>query len=331
MRVLPMPASPWMTAIARPLASTRRRSSWRTPHSVLREGLGTGSLADLDADVAGRLRRRLPWVRILFVPFLSLRRDVERVANISYGNAGRRNLLDVYCHRSHPAGCPTLIYLHGGAFRIGSKIRGARPLIYRLASQGWVCISANYRLGAASRFPDHLIDTKKVIAWVREHGHDYGADPTTVFLAGSSAGAHLASTAALTPNDPAFQPGFEGADTSVTAAISLGGYYGPISPGQPACSPLAHVRSDASPFFVVHGDRDTVVIADDARHFVERLQSTSAQAVVYAELPWGQHGFDFFHSVRFDAVVDAIDAFTGWVRSRAGQSTPGAQLPSAAE
>jgi len=138
MRVLPMPASPWMTAIARPLASTRRRSSWRTPHSVLREGLGTGWRADLDADVAGRLRRRLPWVRILFVPFLSLRRDVERVANISYGNAGRRNLLDVYCHRSHPAGCPTLIYLHGGAFRIGSKIRGARPLIYRLASQGWV-------------------------------------------------------------------------------------------------------------------------------------------------------------------------------------------------
>ena len=39
-----------------------------------------------------------------------------------------------------------LIYLHGGGFRIGSKMLGAHPLLYRLASHGWVCVSANYRL-----------------------------------------------------------------------------------------------------------------------------------------------------------------------------------------
>jgi acetyl esterase/lipase len=48
-------------------------------------------------------------------------------------------------------------------------------------------------------------------------------DPAVVFVAGRSSGGHLASLAALTPNDPAFQPGFEHADTSVTAAISLYG------------------------------------------------------------------------------------------------------------
>jgi hypothetical protein len=32
--------------------------------------------------------------------------------------------------------------------------------------------------------------------------------------------------AALTPNYPAFQPGFEGEDTSVSAAVCLYGYYG---------------------------------------------------------------------------------------------------------
>ena len=51
-------------------------------------------------------------------------------------------------------------------------------------------------------FPDHLIDAKRVIAWVREHGPEYGADPSKVFVAGSSAGGHLAALAALTPNDP---------------------------------------------------------------------------------------------------------------------------------
>ena len=60
--------------------------------------------------------------------------------------AGRWNLLDVYRHRSHPSDGPVLVYLHGGGFRSGRKSREARPLLYRLASQGWVCVSANYRL-----------------------------------------------------------------------------------------------------------------------------------------------------------------------------------------
>jgi hypothetical protein len=67
--------------------------------------------------------------------------------------------------------------------------------------------------------PDYLIDVKKVIAWAREHAREHGGDPALVFVAGSSSGAQLAALAAFTPNDPAYQPGFERADTSVSAAI----------------------------------------------------------------------------------------------------------------
>jgi acetyl esterase/lipase len=63
-----------------------------------------------------------------------------------------------------------LVYLHGGAFGSGWKRREARPLLYRLEIQGWVCVSANSRLSPAARFPDHHIDAKKVLAWVRSHG-----------------------------------------------------------------------------------------------------------------------------------------------------------------
>jgi acetyl esterase/lipase len=281
---------------------------------ALSEGLGADWRTTIDASIAARLRRHPPLARILFAPFLFRRRDVERIANVRYGDAGQRNLLDVYRRRSRPSGGPTLVYLHGGAFRGGRKTRGARPLIYRLASQGWVCISANYRLSPAAQFPDHLVDVKKVIAWVREHGHEYGADPTVLFVAGSSAGGNLAATAALTPNDPRFQSGFERADTSVTAAISLNGYYGRYDGN--LSSPHFFVRADAPPFFVAHGDNDTIVLVEDARAFVERLRSASSSPVVYAELPWAQHTFDLFHSLRFDAVVDAIEAFAAWIRSR---------------
>jgi acetyl esterase/lipase len=283
---------------------------------ALREGLGAGWRTAIDASMAARLRRHLPWARILFGPFLVRLRELERVANLRYGAAGKRNMLDVYRHRSHPSDGPVLVYLHGGHFVSGRKHREARPLLHRLASQGWVCISANYRLSPAAAFPDSHVDTKKVIAWAREHGHQYGADPAMLFVAGSSAGGHLAALAALTPNDPAFQPGFEHADTSVTAAICLYGYFGPVDTDKPHSAPQAYVGAHAPPFLVAHGDRDPLVPVGQARRFVQRLRSSSSNPVVYAELPGAQHAFDLFHSIRFETVVDAIEAFAAWVRSR---------------
>ena len=283
---------------------------------AMAEALGAGWHAAIDPGLAVRLRRRLPLARILLLPLSRRRRDVERVADISYGDAGRRNLLDLYRHRARPSGGPVLIHLHGGGYDQGRKNSQSLPLLYRLASQGWICVSANYRLRPAARHPDHLIDLKKVIAWVRAHGHEYGADPALLFVSGSSAGGHMASLAALTPNDPAFQPGFEDADTSVTAAIGLNGYYGNYYGQGSASSPLAYVRPDAPPFFLAHGDHDTVVPVDNARHFADTLRGVSTNPVVYAELPGAQHAFDLFPSLRFEMVVDAIEAFAAWVRSR---------------
>jgi acetyl esterase/lipase len=67
---------------------------------------------------------------------------------------------------------------------------------------------------------------------------------------------------------------------------------------------------------VAHGDRDTLVSVESARVFAERLRNTSSNPVVYAELPGAHHSFDLFHSIRFETVVDAIEAFAAWVRSR---------------
>jgi acetyl esterase/lipase len=283
---------------------------------ALQEGLGTGWRSTLDTATATRLRHHLPWARILLRPVFTRRRDVERLANLRYGDAGKRNTLDLYRHRARPSGCPVLIHLHGGAYVGGRKNSQSLPLIYRFASQGWLCVSANYRLRPTARFPAHLIDAKKVIVWVREHAHEYGGDPTVLILAGTSAGAHLTALAALTPDEPTYQPGFEQADTSVTAAVCLNGYFDAYygNPDIPS-SPLSYHRPAAPPFFVAHGDHDTVVPVERARHFVDHVRRTSANPVVYAELRGGQHAFDLFHSPRFEAVVDAIEAFAGWVRA----------------
>ncbi|MGC4807692.1 alpha/beta hydrolase [Micromonospora sp. DT233] len=286
----------------------------RTVRAALADALGAHWRDTLAPAARRGLRRRRPIARILLAPFAVRRRDVERIADLSYGDAGRRNLLDVYRHRSRPAGAPILIHLHRGGFVSGRKNREARPLIYRLAGQGWLCVSANYRLRPEAGFPEHLVDAKKVIAWVRAHAHEYGGDPDRIVVAGSSAGAHLAATAALTPNDPAFQPGFADADTSVAAAVCLYGYYGALTADRRLPSaPGAYAGPAAPPFFLAHGDRDTVVAVEGVRDFVERLRAGSRNPVAYVELPGAQHAFDLFHSLRFDAVVDGVEAFTAWV------------------
>jgi acetyl esterase/lipase len=283
---------------------------------AMAEALGAGWRSAIDPELAARLRRRLPLARILLLPLSRhRRRGIERVANIPYGDAGRRNQLDLYRDPGRPAGGPVFIHLHGGGYTQGHKNSQSLPLLYRLASQGWVCVSANYRLRPAAQHPEHLIDLKKVIAWVRAHGQEYGADPALLFVSGSSAGGHLAALAALTPNDPAFQPGFEDADTTVTAAIGLNGWYGNYYGQGAASSPLAHVRADAPPFFIAHGDHDTMAPVEVARLFADTLGGVSTSPVVYAELPGAQHAFDLFGSLRFETVVDAVEGFTAWVRS----------------
>jgi acetyl esterase/lipase len=193
------------------------------------------------------------------------------------------------------------------------------------ASQGWTCISANYHLAPtpAEGFPQHLIDVKKVIAWARTRGHEHGINPDTIFIAGSSAGAHLTAMAAVTANDPMFQPGFEQIDTSITAGIGLYGYYSQLGGDEhPPSTPVAYVRPDTPPFFVIHGAHDTYTPVEGARLFVERLRAASSNPIAYAELPGAQHSFDLFHSVRFDTVVDAIEAFAAWVRTQEPTRAP---------
>jgi acetyl esterase/lipase len=280
--------------------------------AALHEGL-----RDQQPQAAELRRSRIPWIRVLFLPLISFRPDVRRFRNLRYGHAGRGHLLDVYARRRPSRGAPVLIYLHGGGFRIGSKMLGARPLLYRLASQGWVCVSANYRLSPRISYGERVIDVKRVIAWVHEHGAAYGADPSTVILAGGSAGAHLAATAALTAGRARFQPGFESVDTSIAAVVAMYGYYGPAeSDDDTPSSPLAYVHADAPPFLIIHGTLDTLVLVEDARHFADELSKASDQPVVFAELPGTQHNFDLFHSLRFHAVSDAIESFLASVHAR---------------
>lgn len=280
-------------------------------------------------------------LRRFFVPMAFQHPDVERLVDVPYSDEHRRHRLDVYRRRDAPTGCPTLLQVHGGGWVIGDKREQGRPLMLALAARGWVCFAPNYRLSPRATFPDHLVDVKRALAWVREHGTEYGADPGFLVLTGGSAGGHLVALAALTANDPAYQPGFEHADTRVQGCVPYYGVYDLAGEtGTKAAeirakrllervvfktrdrsafreaSPLTHVRADAPPFFVIHGRNDTLVPVEEARLFVERLRAVSEAPVAYLELPGTQHAFDVFPSIRSAHVVRAVERFVETLRRR---------------
>lgn len=303
--------------------------SWRAARErpiveeAINEGLGAGWRSETSEPLLAGVRRQPRTARILLFPFVTRPRQVVAHRNLTYGPAGRANLLDVYHHRSLPDDAPVMICFHGGGFYSGRKSFESRALLFRLASRGWVTISANYRLRPQAGFFQHLEDAKRVIAWTRANADRYGADPSQIYLSGGSAGGTLSSIAALTQNDPRYQPGFEGADTTVSGVASLYGWYGGYwGMGGPTSEfgVLGHDAAGAPPFFVAHGAKDSLAAVETARLFVDHLRSSSSNPVVYAELPHGQHAFDLFHSFRFSAVIDGIEAFTAWVRSTSAEA-----------
>jgi acetyl esterase/lipase len=324
------------------------RRTGRIFAAALDEGLGAGWGNTLNPDIVGTPYRLE--LRRLLLPFAFKRSGVERVRSIQYFEVGgdtgpraRRHRLDVYRTPESGPGAPVLLQIHGGGWVIGAKEQQGLPLMNFLATRGWVCVAINYRLSPRATWPDQLLDCKRALAWIREHIAEYGGDPDYVVVTGGSAGGHLAALMGLTPNDPAFQPGFESVDTHVRAMLPFYGVYDWTNRfGQRGhrdglrrilermivkqryadapevyaqASPFDHINPDAPPALIVHGTLDTLAPVGEAREFVRELRAVSHKPVVYAELPGAHHAFDVFQSIRTLQAIAAVDQFLTWTLS----------------
>jgi acetyl esterase/lipase len=354
-------------------ARALRGGRWRTPAGILRLGVQAASAAGLwrlqqaavksrvvledalmeglGADYADRSRRAglgpaegpeiNPWA---VLPTWLSRSSRLRASGIEYGPHGRHNQLDVWADPAVEPGdrAPVLIEVHGGGWVMGDTRHQAYPLMDRLRTAGWVCVPISYRLSPKATWPDHIVDVKRAIAWVKEHIAEYGGDPDFVVITGGSAGGHLSALAALSANEPEFQPGFEDADTSVRAGVPFYGVYDLLDwngRGGPAgsvrhiertvlksspvedrdrwmkASPISWPGPDSPPMMIVHGSNDSLVPVDGARRLARALQVASDQPVVYAELPKAQHAFDIYASLRTLYAVRAVEHFLAYVRA----------------
>ena len=265
-------------------------------------------------------------------------RESEKVTvtrNLVYREVdGVRLRLDVYRPREGKAH-PALLYIHGGGWVVGHR-RTNRFMLTRFAAAGWTVFAVAYRRPPRFPLPAAVIDCKAAVAWVREHGAEHGADPTTLVVYGESAGGHLAALTALTPGVAHFQPGFEKTDTKVQGAMVFYGVtdligsferkdhrtltmlleYGvvrrPLGESRllyQTLDPTSCEITDTPPTLVVQGTADTMVPASMSRRFCERLKGLGAREVHLLEVPSATHAFDIFPSPLQERVLRVALAF----------------------
>ena len=161
-----------------------------------------------------------------FLPRMKQRMAATQlIEDLEYARHGGESLrLDILQPKG-PGPHPILMYLHGGAFAVGSK-RTHRALAAAYASQGYLVCNVDYRLAPQYPFPAAIEDACAAWLWVTDHAGSYGGDRHRIALAGESAGANLALSVVLaccTPRAESFAaPLFERGVRPVAALLYCG-------------------------------------------------------------------------------------------------------------
>ncbi|MEP7188738.1 MAG: alpha/beta hydrolase [Roseiflexaceae bacterium] len=249
---------------------------------------------------------------------MTVHRDLAYVAN---GHA--RQNLDLYLP-SDGQQLPLIIWVHGGAFRMGSKEGlefDAVPLEY--LALGYAVASINYRLSQHALFPAQIEDCKAAVRWLRAHAEQFKLDANRFGVWGPSAGGHLAAMLGTTGAVTAFEVGEHlNVSSRVQAVVD---YFGPTDflqmddqrppdgmlhnpPDSPEsqliggaiqehkqrvaqANPITYVTNDAPPFLIVHGDRDPLVPYQQSALLDAALRQAGVPVTFYPVVDAGHGGF----------------------------------------
>ena len=197
----------------------------------------------------------------------------RRVDDQPYGPDARQRL-DVYQPNADVKNAPLVVFFYGGSWSMGDRA-DYRFVGEALASQGMVCVVADYRLSPAVRYPAFVEDSAVAVRWAFDNAGRFGADPARIFVMGHSAGAYNAAMLAL---DERWLRAVGLSPARLAGWIGLAGPYDflPIGdaktqvafnwPSTPADSqPLVHASRASPPALLLAPANDTVVVPSAAR------------------------------------------------------------------
>ncbi len=245
--------------------------------------------------------------------------------NLVYAKTqGIELLLDLYVP-SEVENPPLVVWIHGGAWRAGSK-NGAKNAL-RLVDHGYAVASINYRLSQQAIFPAQIIDCKAAIRWLRAHQQKYRINANKIGVWGGSAGGHLVALMGASNGYRKWDQGdYLDQSSSVQAVCD---WYGPtdflrmddikgsmvhLAPESPeslliggdirvniekaqSANPINYLDDEADlvpPFLIMHGSADSTVIPGQSRllHQAMKKRNLNSKLVILAGAGHGGPDFD---------------------------------------
>jgi len=227
-------------------------------------------------------------------------------ADVSYESRFDLGVMDVYARRSDDAQ-PLVVYAHGGYY-VGDDKEDFTYYCQKLASYGYVVANMNYELAPEGRYPTQVLQVNEAISYLLGHSEEYGIDPANVFIAGDSAGGHLASQMGLYYTNAEFCAGIGGepavAGEQLRGVALLCGYYRidtlratgfPLiadsvwmmtgekhyegTPAAQSMNTVAFVTADYPAVFITCGDEDPFITQAD--EMLDVLEANGIDATAY--------------------------------------------------
>ncbi len=227
--------------------------------------------------------------------------EFKKHGGIEYASGENYRLtLDVYVPEGDGP-YPTILAIHGGAWRIGSKLHWIRHA-WKLAESGFVVVAINYRHAPEYPFPAQIHDGKAAVRWMRNHAGEYKIDPDRIGGLGYSAGGHL--VAMLGTSDAS--DGLEGEVAEAEKAIST--RLKAVAAGGAPCdldfveedshaldywlgapritapeiwkqaTPATYLTVDDPPFYFFHGIHDAMVPGESSKSLHQKIQGLGIES-----------------------------------------------------
>ncbi|MCX6849805.1 MAG: alpha/beta hydrolase [Verrucomicrobia bacterium] len=221
-----------------------------------------------------------------------------------------RHRLDVY-ELADGQKHPLIIWIHGGGWEMGNKENPS--VIGLLWSKKYSLASLNYRLTTQDAFPAQIQDVKAAVRWLRANAAKFHLDEKRFAVVGASAGGHLAALLGTSSGEEAFEKGPHlNQSSAVQAVVDFYGpsdlsLYGASRPGDTLsrliggpiqirrkevqqANPITYIDKTDPPFFLCHGDRDTLVPPAHSQKLHEALQKAGVSTELLI-VPGAGHSF----------------------------------------
>jgi acetyl esterase/lipase len=250
--------------------------------------------------------------------------------DIEYARVGD-HVLQLDLHLPKEANPPLIVYVHGGAWRAGSK---TDVPIAKLLDQGFAIASVDYRLSTEAPFPAQVHDIKAAIRFLRAKSALFHINTQRIAIIGSSAGGHLAALVGVTNGNAELEGGLGehlSQSSDVQAIVSLFGAsnlqtilaqsteFGLkmrvpalqlLLGGQPSekpelaklASPVAHLDKNDPPLLLIHGDADPQMPPQQSEELAKAYEALKLP-VQFITIKGGKHGGKEFYDAERTAIM----------------------------